>query len=169
MWVPTPSGKDSLQGEFLEYPPLLRQAISIARHLQEPLVELSRMCSADDDLMCVQFHPMQVSIRLFHVSSTPPGKDSLQGEFLEYPPLLWQAISIARHLQEPLVELSRMCNADDDLMCVQFHPMQELGYSMWVSHHPLGDLPQAFCRGSNDFKWISPMYSYNMKSLWPLW
>ena len=47
-------------------------------------------------------------------------------DFLDYPPLLRQAISIGRRLQDPLIEFSQLCNADDELMSLRFHPFQEL-------------------------------------------
>jgi len=50
----------SLQ-DFPDYPELLREAISVARRLRDPLTELSQLCNADEDLLCIHFHPMQVS------------------------------------------------------------------------------------------------------------
>jgi len=40
---------------------MLREAISIARRLRDPLVELSQLCNQDEDLLCIHFHPMQVT------------------------------------------------------------------------------------------------------------
>lgn len=48
------------QMDFPEYPVLLREAISVARRLRDPLTELSQLCNLDEDLLCVHFHPMQV-------------------------------------------------------------------------------------------------------------
>ena len=31
---------------------------------------------------------------------------------------------MARRLRDPLTELSQLCNADEDLTCIHFHPMQ---------------------------------------------
>lgn len=42
-----------------EYPVILRQAVSIARRLQDPLIEFSQMCSADEDILCLRYHPLQ--------------------------------------------------------------------------------------------------------------
>ena len=47
------------QTEFREYPTLLRQAVSIARRIQDPLVEFAQMCNADEDLLCIKLHPNQ--------------------------------------------------------------------------------------------------------------
>ncbi|KFM83043.1 Transcription elongation factor SPT6, partial [Stegodyphus mimosarum] len=33
------------ENDFRDYPPLLRQAISLARRLQDPLMEFSQMCT----------------------------------------------------------------------------------------------------------------------------
>ncbi|XP_014252442.1 transcription elongation factor SPT6 [Cimex lectularius] len=55
---------NSLKGEsdFRDYPLLLRQAISLGRRLQDPLVEFSQLCTADDEILCLRFHPLQEQI-----------------------------------------------------------------------------------------------------------
>lgn len=45
--------------DFREYPMILRQAISIARRLQDPLVEYSQLCTADEEILCLRYHRMQ--------------------------------------------------------------------------------------------------------------
>lgn len=45
--------------DFREYPEVLRQAISIARRLQDPLIEFSQLCTPDDEILCLRYHPLQ--------------------------------------------------------------------------------------------------------------
>lgn len=45
--------------DFREYPDVLRQAISIARRLQDPLIEYSQLCSPDEEILCLRYHPLQ--------------------------------------------------------------------------------------------------------------
>lgn len=45
--------------EFKEYPDLLKQAVSIARKMQDPLVEYSQLCSADEEILCLRYHTLQ--------------------------------------------------------------------------------------------------------------
>lgn len=47
------------EADFREYPPLLRQAISVARRLRDPLVEFSQLCSADEEILCLRYHTLQ--------------------------------------------------------------------------------------------------------------
>lgn len=47
------------QDDFPDYPILLRQAISVARRLQDPLLEFCQMCTPDDDVLCLKYHPSQ--------------------------------------------------------------------------------------------------------------
>uniref|UniRef100_A0A8C7JVF3 SPT6 homolog, histone chaperone and transcription elongation factor n=1 Tax=Oncorhynchus kisutch TaxID=8019 RepID=A0A8C7JVF3_ONCKI len=47
------------QTEFRDYPPLLRQAVSVARKIQDPLVEYAQVCSSDEDILCLKLHPLQ--------------------------------------------------------------------------------------------------------------
>ncbi|XP_008554918.1 transcription elongation factor SPT6 [Microplitis demolitor] len=48
--------------EFCNYPPQLREAISLARRIQNPLGEFSQLCNSDEDLLCLKFHPYQDSL-----------------------------------------------------------------------------------------------------------
>ncbi|XP_038670173.1 transcription elongation factor SPT6 [Scyliorhinus canicula] len=50
------------ENDFRDYPPLLRQAVSLARRVQDPLVEFSQVCSTDDDILCLKFHPLQEQV-----------------------------------------------------------------------------------------------------------
>ena len=51
-----------VQVDFRDYPHLLRQAVSIARKLQDPLVEHVHVCGSDEesDILCLKLHPLQV-------------------------------------------------------------------------------------------------------------
>ncbi|KPM09770.1 transcription elongation factor SPT6-like protein [Sarcoptes scabiei] len=48
--------------DFFNYPLKLRQAISLARRLQDPLNEFVQLCSADDEILCLKFHPLQDNV-----------------------------------------------------------------------------------------------------------
>ncbi|XP_063222520.1 transcription elongation factor SPT6 isoform X2 [Bacillus rossius redtenbacheri] len=52
---------NSIKGEndYREFPHLLRQAISLARRMQDPLVEFSQLCSSDEEILCLRYHPLQ--------------------------------------------------------------------------------------------------------------
>lgn len=52
---------NSIKGttDFREYPPLLRQAISLARRIQDPLIEFSQLCTADEEILCIRYHSLQ--------------------------------------------------------------------------------------------------------------
>lgn len=56
----TDSAFFSAQADFRDYPPLLRQAVSIARKIQDPLMEYAQVCSTDEDILCLKLHPLQV-------------------------------------------------------------------------------------------------------------
>lgn len=46
-------------------------------------------------------------------------------EFNDFPPLLLQAISNARKLNDPLGEYSKLCGPDNDILCLRFHSLQD--------------------------------------------
>ncbi|VDD93440.1 unnamed protein product [Enterobius vermicularis] len=48
--------------EFPDYPPLLRQAVSLARLLLDPLVEYCHFCNTERDILCISYHPLQAEI-----------------------------------------------------------------------------------------------------------
>lgn len=48
-----------------------------------------------------------------------------QEEFPEYPPPLLQAVSIARRLADPLIEFAKLCNEDNEILCIRCHPLQD--------------------------------------------
>ncbi|XP_031780062.1 transcription elongation factor SPT6-like [Nasonia vitripennis] len=52
---------NSLQArsEFRDYPLELRQAISLARRLQDPLVEFSQLCNSENEILCLKYHDLQ--------------------------------------------------------------------------------------------------------------
>lgn len=45
--------------DFHSYPAKLRQAISLARRLQDPLIEFAQLCTPDDEILCLKYHPLQ--------------------------------------------------------------------------------------------------------------
>ncbi|KAM7309648.1 transcription elongation factor SPT6 [Ixodes scapularis] len=49
------------ESDFRDYPLLLRQAISLARRMQDPLVEFSQLCTPDEEIFCLKYHPLQAS------------------------------------------------------------------------------------------------------------
>ncbi|XP_029922869.1 transcription elongation factor SPT6 [Myripristis murdjan] len=50
------------EADFRDYPPLLRQAVSVARKIQDPLVEYAQVCSSDEDILCLKLHPLQDNV-----------------------------------------------------------------------------------------------------------
>ncbi|XP_015115657.1 transcription elongation factor SPT6 isoform X1 [Diachasma alloeum] len=61
--------------EFRDYPSLLREAISLARRLQDPLVEFSQLCTADDEILCLKYHNLQDQL---------PKEELLENIYLEF-------------------------------------------------------------------------------------
>ncbi|OAD54023.1 Transcription elongation factor SPT6 [Eufriesea mexicana] len=61
--------------EFRDYPELLRQAISLARRLQDPLLEFSQLCTVDEEILCLKYHPLQDQL---------PKDDLIENLYLEF-------------------------------------------------------------------------------------
>ena len=45
--------------DFREYPNVLRQAVSIARRMQDPLIEFSQLTGPENEIASLRYHPMQ--------------------------------------------------------------------------------------------------------------
>ncbi|XP_071876068.1 transcription elongation factor SPT6 isoform X1 [Bombus fervidus] len=61
--------------EFRDYPELLRQAISLARKIQDPLLEFSQLCTIDEEILCLKYHPLQDQL---------PKDDLIENLYLEF-------------------------------------------------------------------------------------
>ena len=48
--------------DFREYPNILRQAVSIARRVQDPLIEFSQLTGPENEIASLRYHPMQDSL-----------------------------------------------------------------------------------------------------------
>lgn len=61
--------------EFPSFPPLLRQAISLGRRLLDPLIEFSQLCTPDEEILCLKYHPLQQYL---------PTEELLEALYLEF-------------------------------------------------------------------------------------
>uniref|UniRef100_A0A183IH12 S1 motif domain-containing protein n=1 Tax=Soboliphyme baturini TaxID=241478 RepID=A0A183IH12_9BILA len=52
--------------------------------------------------------------------------DRARQDFPEYPLLLWQAISLARRMQDPLLEFCQVCANGEDILALKYHPLQSM-------------------------------------------
>ncbi|CAL8073118.1 unnamed protein product [Orchesella dallaii] len=61
--------------EFPEYPLLMKEAISLARRMLDPLLEFSQLCNPDEEILCLRFHPFQDHV---------PKEDLLDHVYVEF-------------------------------------------------------------------------------------
>ncbi|KAK0178997.1 hypothetical protein PV327_007825 [Microctonus hyperodae] len=61
--------------EFRDFPESLREAISLARRLQDPLVEFSQLCTLDEEILCLKYHKLQDHL---------PKQELLENLYLEF-------------------------------------------------------------------------------------
>uniref|UniRef100_A0ABD2WU03 Transcription elongation factor SPT6 n=1 Tax=Trichogramma kaykai TaxID=54128 RepID=A0ABD2WU03_9HYME len=93
-----------------------REATMIAEDLKEVVNGL---------MVDEQFPKIEVEIIENELSFVYANSNKGVAEFRDYPDLLRQAISLARRMQDPLVEFSQLCNADDEILCLKYHPLQD--------------------------------------------
>ncbi|EDW66387.1 transcription elongation factor SPT6 [Drosophila virilis] len=91
-----------------------------AQMIQTDIREILKDLEANE-----QFPPIEVEIIDNELAKIYANSKKGESDFKEYPPLLKQAASLARKMQDPLVEYSQLCDADDEILCLRYHPLQE--------------------------------------------
>lgn len=92
-----------------------REALMIAADITKCIATL-----AEDE----GFPPIKVEICDNHLAKVYANSNKGMTEFRDYPELLREAISLARRLQDPLVEFSQLCTPDEEILCLRYHPLQ---------------------------------------------
>lgn len=93
-----------------------REALMVQKDFQECVKTL-----VDEE----QFPEIQVEIMDNELAKIYANSNKGTNDFREYPFVLRQAISLARRMQDPLVEFSQLCNADEEILCLRYHMLQE--------------------------------------------
>ncbi|GAB6026482.1 hypothetical protein CHUAL_012908 [Chamberlinius hualienensis] len=93
-----------------------REALNIIEDLKQLVSEL---CETDQlPLIGVELLDNELAKVFMNTSKA-------QNDFRDYPLLLRQAVSLGRRMQDPLYEFAQLCNADDEICCLKFHPLQD--------------------------------------------
>ncbi|CAH1116319.1 unnamed protein product [Phaedon cochleariae] len=92
-----------------------REALMIAEDIRGVINEL-----VESD----QFPQIKVEIIDNELSKVYANSNKGQTDYRDYPELLRQAVSLARKMQDPLVEYSQLCNGDEEILSLRFHPLQ---------------------------------------------
>lgn len=59
--------------------------------------------------------------------------------------MLRQAVSLGRLLLDPLIEYAHLCNTDDDILCVSYHPLQsEVSKVIFLIFHAIHEYMDIF-------------------------
>ncbi|ENN77904.1 hypothetical protein YQE_05581, partial [Dendroctonus ponderosae] len=93
-----------------------REALMIAEDLRGVVQEL---------VESEQFPTVKVEIIDNELAKVYANSNKGVADFRDYPELLRQAISLARKMQDPLIEYSQLCNSDEEILSLRFHPLQE--------------------------------------------
>ena len=94
-----------------------RTAQHIMRDLKELLVSMEET---------EQFPAINIELVDNHFSTVYANSKKGLSDFPDFPPLLRQAISIGRILQDPLLEFSQLCNPDEEILNIRYHALQDL-------------------------------------------
>lgn len=93
-----------------------REALMIVSDIKECIANLAKE---------EQFPTIQVEICDNELTKVYANSNRSISEFRDYPELLRQAISLARKIQDPLLEFSQLCTIDEEILCLKYHPLQD--------------------------------------------
>lgn len=93
-----------------------REALMVAQDIKEIIAGLM-----EDE----QFPSLNVEIVSNHLAKVYANSVKGTADFREYPELLREAVSMARKMQDPLVEFSQLCTPDEEILCLRYHPLQD--------------------------------------------
>ncbi|UYV64595.1 SUPT6H, partial [Cordylochernes scorpioides] len=93
-----------------------RYALMLVDDIRRVIDELSETCQ----MPAINVELLDNDLAKIYMNSSKAEKD-----FKDYPPLLKQAVSLARRLQDPLIEFSQLCTIDEEILCLKYHPLQD--------------------------------------------
>ena len=94
-----------------------RKALDIQMDVREVLVDLVEQ---------EQFPKIDVHIMEDNLAKVYANSQRAEQDFRNYPAVLREAISIGRRMQDPLTEFSQLTGPDNEILCLRYHPMQDL-------------------------------------------
>ena len=94
-----------------------RKAVDIRNDIDEILKELN---SNEHQFPQINCHLMDDNLAKVYANSERANQD-----FREYPNILRQAVSIARRMQDPLIEFSQLTGPENEITSLRYHPMQD--------------------------------------------
>ena len=94
-----------------------REALNLQKDIEKLIFDLHK---ENEDFPLLQVELVDTELSLVHAKSV-----HARQEFPEYPLILKQAVSLGRRLQDPLQEFAAAVNAEDDILCLQLHPLQD--------------------------------------------
>lgn len=100
--------------------------VAIGGESREALMIVDDLKAVINDLVeNEQFPLIKVEIIDNELAKVYANSNKGTADFRDYPELLRQAISLARKMQDPLIEYSQLCNGDEEILSLRFHPLQE--------------------------------------------
>jgi len=116
--------------------------IAICSEDRNAIIVRDDVCRILEDLTAEDeaFPKLQVIMTDSNLAVVYSNTNKSNNDFREHPTVLKQAISAGRRLQDPLVEFSQLCNPENDILCVRYHPLQD----MVGEEHLLSALNQEF-------------------------
>jgi len=113
---------ERLKNFIIKHQPRVVAISADAREATNVMEDVSRVIQElEQEQSMAQIYVELVDAEIARIYQDSP---RAQNEFPEYPLLLRHAISVARRLQDPLEEITNLCESEEELLCLRFHPLQ---------------------------------------------
>jgi len=96
-----------------------RTAIGVQRDVEEAVADLHE--NPDH-----QFPKIGVFLMDDNLSKVYRNSQRAEQDFRDYPGVLKEAVSLARRMQDPLTEFSELTGPENEILCLRYHPMQDV-------------------------------------------
>ena len=73
-----------------------------------------------------QFPQIKVNLMNDNLSKVYANSKRAEQDFREFPNVLRQAISLARRMQDPLIEFTQLTGPENEILALRYHPLQDL-------------------------------------------
>lgn len=100
-------------------------AVAVTGESRESLMIIDDIKAIIIELEQEDIPPINVELVEHDLALVYENSNRAMNEFRDYPPVLRHAVSVARRLQDPLIEFASLCNPDEDILCLKYHPLQD--------------------------------------------
>ena len=106
---------------FIFYLPIFREITISQNFIVFKVMDVIKELEEEE-----QFPSIKVNLMNDNLSKVFANSKRAEQDFREFPNVLRQAISLARRMQDPLIEFTQLCGPENEILALRYHPLQDL-------------------------------------------